>query len=62
MLLSSFNAMLRDKAIQDDPTATPSASSKQPPVRTNGGVRRMSGFRREPVVSVKDPTLIPTSY
>ena len=26
------------------------------------GVRRVSGLRREPVVSVKNPTLIPTSH
>ena len=26
------------------------------------GVRRVSGLRREPVVTVKNPTLIPTSH
>ena len=26
------------------------------------GVRRVSGLRREPLVSVKNPTLIPTSH
>ena len=26
------------------------------------GARRVSGLRREPVVSVKNPTLIPTSH
>ena len=31
-------------------------------VRTYDGVRRVSGLRREPVVSVKNCTLIPTSH
>ena len=31
-------------------------------MNTNDGLRRTPGLRREPVVSVKNPTLIPTSH